>query len=234
MPTYLLTVMMTNYYFSDSDNNDITFNATLELPMFHDKHSDINFESYDYDDVWPSDALYNVEPDSSVNQSTHTNCKYYSDRHFACNVKSDSDFSLIHLNARSLNKNFQKIKERLDDIQLYFDKITISETWAEPNTTEYMFLNGYEVCIIARANRKGGGVALFVNHRFNCTLRTAKSFEIENLFECVTIELDMQKHKHIIVSCIYRTPGSDIDRLCEYMDQLLKFRPTRVKPNFLW
>ena len=34
----------------NSDNNDITFNATLELPVLHDTHSDINFELYDYDD----------------------------------------------------------------------------------------------------------------------------------------------------------------------------------------
>ena len=67
----------------NSDNNDITFNAILVLPILHDTHSDINVELYDYDDLWPSDALYNVEPNNSVNQSTHTNCKYYSDRQFA-------------------------------------------------------------------------------------------------------------------------------------------------------
>ena len=33
----------------------------------------------------------------------------------------------------------------------------------------------------------------------------------------------MQKHKNIIVSRVYRTPGSDTYRLCEYMDQLLTF-----------
>ena len=46
---------------NNSDNNDIRINATLELPILHDTHSDINFELYDYDDLWPSDALYNVE-----------------------------------------------------------------------------------------------------------------------------------------------------------------------------
>ena len=108
-------------------------------------------------------------------------------------VKSDSDVLLIHFNARRLNKNFQKIKEYLDDLKLLFNKIAISETWAEPNTTEIILLNGYEVFHVAKANRKGDGVALFVNHRFNCTLRTAKSFEIENFVECVIIELDIQK-----------------------------------------
>ena len=118
---------------------------------------------YNYDDLWPSDALHNVEPDNNVNQSTHANCKYYSDRQFACDVKSDSDFSPIHFNARSLSKNFQKIKEYLDDLKLSFDIIAISETWAEPNTTEDILLKGYEYFHVARANRKGGGVSLNVS-----------------------------------------------------------------------
>ena len=74
------------------------------------------------------------------------------------------------------------------------------------------------------------GVALFVNHRFDCTLRTAKYFEMENIFECVTIESGMQKRKNIIVSCVYRTPGSDIDIFCEHMDQLLTYaNPSKTK-----
>ena len=66
------------------------------------------------------------------------------------------------------------MKEYLHDLKLSFDIIANSETWAESNTTE----DGYEDFHVARANRKGGGVALFVNHIFNCTLRTANSFEI--------------------------------------------------------
>ena len=52
-------------------------------------------------------------------------------------------------------------------VTLSFDIIAISETWAEPNTTEAILLNGYEVFHVATTTRKGGGVALFVNHRFN-------------------------------------------------------------------
>ena len=76
-------------------------------------------------------------------------------------VMSNPIVTFIHFNARSLNKNFQKIKEYLDDLELSFDITAISETWAEPNTTEDILLNGYEVFHIARANRKGGDVALF-------------------------------------------------------------------------
>ena len=33
----------------------------------------------------------------------------------------------------------------------------------------------------------------------------------------------MQKHKNIIVSCIYIAPGSEIERFCERIDQLLTY-----------
>ena len=40
----------------------------------------------------------------------------------------------------------------------------------------------------------------------------------------------MQKHKHIILSCVYRTPGSDIHRFYEYMNQLLTYaNPSKTK-----
>ena len=137
----------------------------------------------------------------------------------------------FHLSISMLEAQI-RISRKLRSILISFKIIAISETWTELNTTEDILLNGYmKFFHVTRANRKGGGVELFINHRFNCTLPTAKSFEIENLFECVTINLDMQKHKTIIVNCVYRTPGLDIPyRFCEHMDQLLV--PTRVKANF--
>ena len=67
-------------------------------------------------------------------------------------------------------------------------------------------------------------MALYVNQRFTCTLRAVKS---KVIFEYVTVELDMKKHRNIIVSCVYRTPGSDIDKLCESIEQLF----TEVMPS---
>ena len=93
------------------------------------------------------------------NQSIPANCKYYSDRQFACNVRSDSDL-FISMHESGV------IKEFLDDLKLSFDIIAISETWAESNTTEDFLLNGYEMFHVEGANRKGGGVALFVIRRF--------------------------------------------------------------------
>ena len=49
--------------------------------------------------------------------------------------------------------------------------------------------------------KKGGGVVLYVNDRIDCTLIESKSV-VENMFECVTVELNMTKMKNVIVSCM--------------------------------
>ena len=62
-----------------------------------------------------------------------------------------------------------------------------------------------------------------MHRRCNCAIRAVKCKVIEQLFECVTVELDLKKHKNITVSCVYRTPGSDVefvDLFCESFEQI--------------
>ena len=40
------------------------------------------------------------------------------------------------------------------------------------------------------------------------------------MFECVTVELDLKKHKHITVSRVYRTPRSDVHVFCESLEHI--------------
>ena len=164
--------------------------------------------------------VFNIDPDNHFHASISTDTKYYSDEQFVRDVKSKGDLSFIHFNARSLNKNFQKIKDSIDDLKLSSDIIGISETWAETDTIDGFTLNGYEAFHIVRGQRKGGGVALYVHRRFNCAIRAVQCKVVEQVFECVTVELDLKKHKNITVSCVYRTPGSDVDLFCESLEQI--------------
>ena len=45
---------------------------------------------------------------------------------------------------------------------------------------------------IVRGQRKGGGVALYVHRRFNCAIRAVQCKVVEQVFECVTVELDLK------------------------------------------
>ena len=127
-------------------------------------------------------------------------------------------FSIVHFNARSLNKNFENIIDCLNELNGSFDIIAISETWEDgTNTITNYNMHGYNVFSIARTDKRGGGVALYIKNLYNCTLVTQKSVSVENMFECVTIELHFKQHKNILVSCVYRAPGESISSFCDYI-----------------
>ena len=135
----------------------------------NDTYADVHFQQREYDHDGghdgQSDVMFNIDPDNHFHASIPTDTKYYSDEQFVRDVKSVSDLSFIHFNARSLNKNFQKIKDTIDDLKLSFDIIAISETWAEADTIDGFTLSGYEAFHIVIYQRKGGGVALYVHRR---------------------------------------------------------------------
>lgn len=72
-------------------------------------------------------------------------------------------------------------------------------------------LEGYQMFVMNRKDRRGGGVALYVDSSLQCNIMASRSITIENILECVTVEIRMEKQKNIIVCCIYRTPGSSLD-----------------------
>ena len=129
----------------------------------------VHFQQHEYDHDGgqnvQSDAMFNIDPDNHFHASISTDTNYYSDEQFVRDVKSKGDLSFIHFNARSLNTNFQKIKDSINDLKLSFDIIAISETWAETDTIDGFTLNGYEAFHIVRGQRKGGGVALYCSSK---------------------------------------------------------------------
>ena len=192
----------------DATIGDGSLNTNLD--SLNDMHADVHFQQREYDhdggQDGQSDVMFNIDPDNHFHASIPTDTTYYNDEQFVRDVKSVSDLSFIHFNARSLNKNIQKIKDTIDDLKLSFDIIAISETWAEADTIDGFTISGYEAFHIVRGQRKGGGVALYVRRRFNCAIRAVKCKVVEQLFECVTVELDLKKpQKYNCELCLQNT-----------------------------
>ncbi len=112
------------------------------------------------------------------------------------NIKMENALSMIHFNSRSLYKNFSKIEEYLG--KLYkFNIIAISEMWLNNEKVSDMGLEGYELFTMNRVNNKGGGVASYVDKALRCSQVECLSYTIENVLECLTIEIHFKK-KQII------------------------------------
>ncbi len=126
----------------------------------------------------------------------------------------ENALSIIHFNCRSLYKNISKIKEYLSKLKK-FNIIAISEMWLDNEKVSDLGLEGYELFTMNGVNKKRGGVALYVDKALRCSQIECMSSTIDNVLECVTIEIHVKQANNVIISCIYRTPGSCLDTFNE-------------------
>ena len=210
---------------SDDDNvfsNNASVNCCTNMYTDVGSSLDHNFESFQYTNYSTCDYDKDLDPVNNLYNRVLPSCKYYDDLQFNVSTKNNSNgLSIIHFNARSLNANFHSIIHTLQTLNITFDIIAISETWTESNVTTEYDLPHYQVFHKARHYKKGGGVALYVNDRIDCTLIESKLVVVENMFECVTVELNRRKMKNVIVSCMYTTPGANVGAFCESVDNIL-------------
>lgn len=71
-----------------------------------------------------------------------------------------------------------------------------------------------------RINKRGGGVALYVDSDLKCK-QVEHDNVIDALMECITVEIEMEKLKHIVVTCVYKTPGTNVETFKDSMKNLM-------------
>uniref|UniRef100_A0A3P9M519 Reverse transcriptase domain-containing protein n=1 Tax=Oryzias latipes TaxID=8090 RepID=A0A3P9M519_ORYLA len=125
------------------------------------------------------------------------------------------------INSRSMYANFDNIKEYLCNFSQRFSVIAISETWFNAEKgVENFILEGYELRYCNRLNKGGGGVALYVDKTLHFRVVNSMTAVVDNMLECLTIEISQENQKNIVVSCIYRTPGSNMDMFTGLMEKM--------------
>ena len=115
----------------------------------------------------------------------------------------ESRFSLLHLNARSLNKNIDQLALFINALNHKFSIIAISETWVNKDISSKPHLPGYSCVSIPRSGR-GGVVALFIKDAIIFKCRHDLSNINDNSFENVFIEILNSRKRKLIIDYIYR------------------------------
>uniref|UniRef100_A0A669C5X4 Reverse transcriptase domain-containing protein n=1 Tax=Oreochromis niloticus TaxID=8128 RepID=A0A669C5X4_ORENI len=211
-----MTSLDTDYRFPfrDIEEEDFDYEKDCQGGYFATHAEKMNFKMFNYAEHNMHDPETNIDPDNYFYNNNNSTCEYYTDDQFNMNIKMANALSVIHFNSRSLYKNFSKITECLSKLKK-FNIIAISETWLDNEKVSEMGLEGYELFTMNRVNKKGGGVALYVDKVLKCSLIECMSSTIDDVLECVTIEIHVEKASNIIISCIYRTPGSCLDTFNE-------------------
>lgn len=126
-------------------------------------------------------------------------------------MKLDNNFSLVHFNCRSLYTNLDKIIDYLNTLKSQFDVIAFSETWLNADKGYDLGIEGYSLYHVDRPGKRGGGVAVFVKETYRTTIIERMSVAIEGLLECVAVEIELETKQRIIIACVYRAQGSNVE-----------------------
>ncbi|XP_065671679.1 uncharacterized protein LOC136089556 [Hydra vulgaris] len=175
-------------------NNLEPFLINKYIPLKNQSDIDIKF----YND---EEGLLNISP-------------YYYSSDISC-ITADINLtalSILHLNIRSLQKNFEKFKQFLFSVKINFQIICLTETWRrvkEIENNSNFQLNNYKVLHQIRDSEKtGGGLCIFIHNSLDFKLRKIY-FAVTHDFELLLIEVVNKTCKNAVVHVIYRPPSGN-------------------------
>jgi len=123
--------------------------------------------------------------------------------------QDDSALNIIHINCRSLKKNFGSLNILLQSLADKLSAIAVTETWLTESLQHAYNILGYNLVTNSRVDRCGGGVGIFVNNNFDYKIRHDLS-RMSEYIESIFIEIRRIGKQIIIIGCIYRPPNTDV------------------------
>ena len=164
------------------------------------------------DDLNKTCTLHNdVDPDNNYYNVLNNDCKYLTSDELQIKSKQFKGFSIMHFNCRSMRTNFEAIKSLIQNVNMEIHVIAITESWLDSNDVDAEYdIDNFTILRQDRLNKKGGGVLLYVNKTLDHELVSEMTYSVNNLFECVTVEIKIKNCKNVVVSCMYRTPGGSV------------------------
>jgi len=171
--------------------------------------------------------LNDIDPDVNlINGLNVAECKYYTEDLFhdmiASNPHLVNNMSLLHLNVRSIPKNFDSLTNYLHSLNHCFDIIGITETWHSSSTIDLYDMPGYKCIHKYRDTRKGGGVTYYIRNNIDYKVRSDLGdlgVDCDTVFiECKGLHANV---KHCIVGLIYRPPNTNVPSFTNAMSVML-------------
>lgn len=134
-----------------------------------------------------------------------------------------SDITYLHVNIRSLIKNFSKLELLLCSVNRSVDVIILTEVGICERISSLYHIPSYNMHTELRSKRKGGGIIVYthISHKFiPCKTLTIHS-------ECIIGKITTRNNNNIVLFALYRPPSlnknhflTELDRLlCNYTNQ---------------
>jgi hypothetical protein len=160
------------------------------------------------------------DPDVNFFEDVIINSNYF-DIEEITNLMNASQmlFSMLTLNIRSMNKNFENFKSMLKNINSEFTVICLIETWCKNENNNFQ-IPGYKAIHQTRGGGIGGGVCIFVHDSIQ--FQKIEILSIQNAdFEFLTIELLNHNKKNALITA-YRPPCENKKSFLKHLKCYLK------------
>ena len=175
---------------------------------------------------------YADDDNSNDNPLTISNIdSQYLDMEQLCSFLHNSDdhnstyeYTSLHLNIQSLPAKFDALKLlicELHENHIDLDFIMLCETFLQDGTDHLFNIPGYNLVSKNRTGTSRGGVAIYVNKKFNFKIRDDLGINFPGTFESIFIEIQCNKLK-AIVGEIYRVPNTNEAISLQRYEQIIK------------
>ena len=136
----------------------------------------------------------------------------------------------LHLNIRSLKRNFDQLLLLVNQLVAKPIAICLSETWLNNVTDDILHFkipNYHTALHVNRNIKKGGGVAIYLRE----DTKIVNTHRVETRYcESLFVELKINRAK-VGVGVIYRPPNLSLNEFCKEFDETLEVLNQK---NFKW
>ena len=158
--------------------------------------------------------LNNFTDDENENELKLPNCKYREIDYFqklSKNFKRKT-LSFFHMNVCSLTKNFDDFDILLNDLNVNFDILAITESRIQKDASSpvNLHLDNYSI-EQTPAETSPGGNLLYISKRLSYQLRNDLKLYHPGKIESTFIEIINSKSTNVIVGCICKHPALQIN-----------------------
>ena len=187
-----------------------------------------NFENQTYNTLNISD-LDDHNKENSLRNVVKENEYYTPDNLSKFETVSKDSFSLMHVNIRSLNKNFEELKLLLLKVNFQFKIICVTETWCHSEDINNFQIPNYIVIHQVRKNKNvGGGVCIYIHKSLRFKQLEKLNVNTSDV-ESITIEILSNYGKNVLVNTCYRPPSGDVNVFKKHIKSLLHNNYTKNK-----
>ena len=168
-----------------------------------------SFETMRFNPFLANNSLYDSNQNPDVNfydNISSLESNYLTPSKIDKNFKnfSKESFSVLHLNIKSMNKNFEAFQDFCKSLNTKFTIIRFTETWANDsniNQDSLFQLEGYIPVHQIRKCCKGGGIVIFIRDALLYKLRSGLIINFEDM-KSLSIEILNSQTRNIIFNVI--------------------------------